>query len=465
MPPEVHSASLMGPGPGPLLSSAVAWQSVSFECVLVASELTALLATVQVGAWQGPSVESYVAANMLYVAWLTQVGADSAGVADQLEAVAAAYCTASAGMPTLAELAINHAIHGALTVTNFFGINTIPIALNEADYQRMWVQAAIVMSAYDVASSAALASAPRWTPAPAIRKADASQLVHAPPPVGLPIWKIIWELLETLGQVLSQAVVELAHDLVNFGEGLLYSLLEVLVRYVLLAFFSINIMLQMLSHLTLDHLVRGLLAVWLFQLDVAILYLKVTLQAIDKMLAQLAVFQGKVLGTLIGALQKAGFALLRAINELTAGLSTSVEMVGVSPVLPQVGGGGSLPIGEFVTAPVAVPASITPATGTGANTAIAVNAVTPQTGGASVVLPHANLVSGVGPASGGSTVGACGPGADAPGFAGTAPKATFGQSSGLSVLTCGELANNPPVPMLPSSWNPSSDLETGVALR
>jgi PPE-repeat protein len=127
-------------------------------------------------------------------------------VAAQHAVAAAAYTIALAAMPTLPELAANHAIHGVLIATNFFGINTIPIALNETDYVRMWIQAATTMATYQAVSGTALASAPRTTAAPSVLKANNAAAAASPPSTGSNFLTEIFNQLVQLIQNPAQTI-------------------------------------------------------------------------------------------------------------------------------------------------------------------------------------------------------------------------------------------------------------------
>src|SRR6202012_564447 len=109
---------------------------LSAEYAATAEQLSAVLAEVRAGGWQGASAEGDAAAHVPSLGGFPPARTDSVAAAASHEVAAGAYTAALAAMPTVPELATNHVVHGALMATNFFGINTIPIAVNEADYAR-----------------------------------------------------------------------------------------------------------------------------------------------------------------------------------------------------------------------------------------------------------------------------------------------------------------------------------------
>ncbi len=149
MPPEVNTSRLMaGAGTAPMLQAAAGWEAFAISLETQADELAGSLAALA-GAWTGGASERAIAAITPMIVWLRTVSAQAHKRSAQALAQAAAYSTAMATTPPLAEIEQNHITRAVLHATNFLGINTVPIGINEMDYfGRMWNQAAGAMDVY-----------------------------------------------------------------------------------------------------------------------------------------------------------------------------------------------------------------------------------------------------------------------------------------------------------------------------
>lgn len=155
MPPELNTGRLMaGAGPAPMLAAATGWAALSAALDAQSVELTARLNSLG-EAWTGGGSDKAIAAALPMVTWLQSTSAQAKTRGLQATAQAAAYTQAMATTPSLAEIAANHITTAILVATNFFGINTVPIAFNEMDYFiRMWNQAALAMDVYQAETMA-----------------------------------------------------------------------------------------------------------------------------------------------------------------------------------------------------------------------------------------------------------------------------------------------------------------------
>jgi len=149
MPPEANTALLMaGAGPAPMLQAAVGWEALGAALETQAAELATQLVSLK-AAWTGAGSERAIAAAAPMVTWLQNAALQAQKRGMQAAAQAAAYAQALGTTPSLPEIATNHINHAVLTATNFFGINMMPIGLNETDYfVRMWTQAGTAMDVY-----------------------------------------------------------------------------------------------------------------------------------------------------------------------------------------------------------------------------------------------------------------------------------------------------------------------------
>lgn len=157
LPPEINSGRMYsGPGPGPLLAAATAWDGISGELFSAATGYESIITELTSSPWVGPASRSMLSAVTPFVSWLSAAAGQAESAAVQARAAVAAYETAFTLTVPPPVIAANRVLLLALIATNFFGQNTPAIAATEADYLEMWAQDAAAM--YGYAASSALAT-------------------------------------------------------------------------------------------------------------------------------------------------------------------------------------------------------------------------------------------------------------------------------------------------------------------
>ncbi|KAA8969994.1 PPE family protein [Mycobacterium sp.] len=166
LPPEINSARLYaGPGAGPLLTAAAAWDDLAAVLHSTAASYSSVTSGLTGTAWSGPASVSMAAAAATYATWLSTTAARAAQTADQARAAAAAYEAAFAMTVPPPVIAANRALLVSLVATNFLGQNTPAIMATEAHYAEMWVQDAAAMYGY-AGDSAAASTVPQFSSPP-----------------------------------------------------------------------------------------------------------------------------------------------------------------------------------------------------------------------------------------------------------------------------------------------------------
>jgi PPE-repeat protein len=157
IPPEINSGRMYsGPGAGPLLAAAEAWDVLAAELGFAATGYGSTLTELTGGPWRGPTSVAMTSAVTPYIDWLTTTSAQAEESANHARAAVAAYEAAFAMTVPPPVVAANRVLLAALVATNFFGQNTPAIMATEALYLEMWAQDAAAM--YNYAGASALAN-------------------------------------------------------------------------------------------------------------------------------------------------------------------------------------------------------------------------------------------------------------------------------------------------------------------
>jgi PPE-repeat protein len=164
LPPETNSARMYtGPGSGPMLAAARAWDTLAAELSSAANSYQSVVAQLTAGPWLGTTSASMAAAAATQVAWLNATAAQAAETASRANAAAAAYREAFASVVPPSAVAANRSLLTRLVASNLFGRYAAAIAATEAQYAEMWAQDAAAMYGYAGSSASATTMTP-FTP-------------------------------------------------------------------------------------------------------------------------------------------------------------------------------------------------------------------------------------------------------------------------------------------------------------
>src|ERR1700709_1816850 len=141
LPPEVNRVRrLSGPGSGPLLAAAAAWNALAAEMRSAATAYDSVVKQLVSAGWFGPSSTSMLAAAEPSLTWPNNTAAQAEQTGVQANAAASAFEAAYAMTVPPPVVAANRTLLANLVASNIFGQNTPAIAATEAEYAEMWAQ-------------------------------------------------------------------------------------------------------------------------------------------------------------------------------------------------------------------------------------------------------------------------------------------------------------------------------------
>ncbi|CAJ1497940.1 PPE family protein [[Mycobacterium] kokjensenii] len=183
-PPEINSARIYtGPGSGPMMAAAAAWDKMAAELSSAEAGYQAVINGLVGEGWMGPASNAMAAAAAPYVVWMGATAARAEQAAMQAKAAAAAFDAAYAMTVAPPLIVANRTQLATLVATNILGQNAAAIAATEAHYGQMWAQDAAAMYGYAASSATATKvtpfSAPREVVNPAGEGAQQGAVAQA----------------------------------------------------------------------------------------------------------------------------------------------------------------------------------------------------------------------------------------------------------------------------------------------